>query len=220
MIMTDLIQILVVDDHVVVREGLSALLVPRNGMEVVGEAVDGAEAVEKAHLLQPDVILMDLNLPVKSGLEAITEIIQENPDARILVLTSFDEESNLSAAIEAGALGYLSKNSSTQELFHAVQGVAMGSLSVSQDVTQTLLQKLRYPTPTSQSNLSALTERELDVLRALGQGLSNQEIAEKLNIEITTVRSHISRILNKLGLDNRTQAALYAVESGLVQPKE
>ena len=220
MIMTDLIQILVVDDHVVVREGLSALLVPRNGMEVVGEAVDGAEAVEKAHLLQPDVILMDLNLPVKSGLEAITEIIQENPDARILVLTSFDEESNLSAAIEAGALGYLSKNSSTQELFHAVQGVAMGSLSVSQDVTQTLLQKLRYPTPTSQSNLSALTERELDVLRALGQGLSNQEIAEKLNIEITTVRSHISRILNKLKLDNRTQGALYAVKSGLVQPEE
>ena len=96
----------------------------------------------------------------------------------------------------------------------------MGSLSVSQEVTQTLLQKLRYPTPTSQSNLSALTERELDVLRALGQGLANQEIAEKLNIEITTVRSHISRILNKLNLDNRTQAALYAVESGLVQPKE
>ena len=189
-------------------------------MPLVVEAVDGAEAVEKAHLLQPDVILMDLNLPVKSGLEAITEIIHENPDARILVLTSFDEESNLSAAIEAGALGYLSKNSSTQELFHAVRGVAMGSLSVSQGVTQTLLQKLRYPTPSSQSNLSALTERELDVLRALGQGLSNQEIAEELSIEITTVRSHISRILNKLNLDNRTQAALYAVESGLVQPKK
>jgi len=218
--MTELIQVLVVDDHVVVREGLCALLIPRNGMEVVGEAVDGADAVEKARILKPDVILMDLNLPVMSGLEAITEIIRENPEARILVLTSFDDESNISAAIEAGALGYLSKNSSTHEMFHAIQGVAMGSLSVSPGVTRTILQHLRKPDPPFKSNVAALTERELDVLRALGQGLSNQEIAEKLNIEVTTVRSHISRILNKLGLDNRTQVALYAVETGLVQPKE
>jgi len=218
--MTELIQVLVVDDHVVVREGLCALLIPRNGMEVVGEAVDGAEAVEKARILKPDVILMDLNLPVMSGLEAITEIIRENPEARILVLTSFDDESNISAAIEAGALGYLSKNSSTHEMFHAIQGVAMGSLSVSPGVTRTIIQHLRKPDPPFKSNVAALTERELDVLRALGQGLSNQEIAEKLNIEVTTVRSHISRILNKLGLDNRTQVALYAVETGLVQPKE
>jgi len=218
--MTELIQVLVVDDHVVVREGLCALLIPRNGMEVVGEAVDGADAVEKARILKPDVILMDLNLPVMSGLEAITEIIRENPEARILVLTSFDDESNISAAIEAGALGYLSKNSSTHEMFHAIQGVAMGSLSVSPGVTRTIIQHLRKPDPPFKSNVAALTERELDVLRALGQGLSNQEIAEKLNIEVTTVRSHISRILNKLGLDNRTQVALYAVETGLVQPKE
>lgn len=218
--MTELIRILVVDDHVVVREGLSALLIPRNGMEVIGEAVDGAEAVEKAHSLNPDVILMDLNLPVKSGVEAITEIIEENSDARILVLTSFDEESKLSAAIEAGALGYLSKNSSTEELFHAVRGVAMGALSISPSATQTFLRDFRKPNIPSQSKLSYLTERELDVLRALGKGHSNQEIAEELNIEKTTVRSHISRILNKLDLDNRTQAALYAVEMGLVQPKE
>jgi len=218
--MTELIQVLVVDDHVVVREGLCALLIPRNGMEVVGEAVDGADAVEKARILKPDVILMDLNLPIMSGLEAITEIIRENPEARILVLTSFDDESNISAAIEAGALGYLSKNSSTHEMFHAIQGVAMGSLSVSPGVTRTIIQHLRKPDPPFKSNVAALTERELDVLRALGQGLSNQEIAEKLNIEVTTVRSHISRILNKLGLDNRTQVALYAVETGLVQPKE
>jgi len=218
--MTELIKILIVDDHVVVREGLSALLIPRNGMEVVGEAADGAEAVEKARSLQPDVILMDLNLPVIGGLEAITEILRENPDANILVLTSFDGESKISAAIEAGALGYLSKNSSTQELFHAVRGVAMGSLSVSPGVTQTLLRNIRKPDLPLQSEMPALTERELDVLRTLGQGLTNQEIAEKLNIEVTTVRSHISRILNKLGLGNRTQVALYAVEAGLVQPKE
>jgi len=196
------------------------MLIPRNGMEVVGEAADGAEAVEKARTLNPEVILMDLNMPVKSGLEAITEIVQENSEARILVLTSFDEESNLSAAFEAGALGYLSKNSSTQELLHSVRGVAMGSLSVSPGVSQTLLRQLRKLNPPPQSTVSALTKRELDVLRALGQGHSNQEIAEKLNIEVTTVRSHFSRVLKKLGLKNRTQVALYAVEIGLVQPEE
>jgi len=218
--MTEFIQVLVVDDHKVVREGLCAMLIPRNGMEVVGEAADGAEAVEKARTLNPEVILMDLNMPVKSGLEAITEIVQENSEARILVLTSFDEESNLSAAFEAGALGYLSKNSSTQELLHSVRGVAMGSLSVSPGVSQTLLRQLRKLNPPPQSTVSALTKRELDVLRALGQGHSNQEIAEKLNIEVTTVRSHFSRVLKKLGLKNRTQVALYAVEIGLVQPEE
>ena len=134
--MSDLIRVLVVDDHLVVREGLCALLIPYNGMEVVGEAADGTEAVEKARLLQPDVILMDLNLPVKSGLEAIVDIIRENPEARILVLTSYEEEAKLSAAIKAGALGYLLKNSLVRELFHAIRGVAMGSLSVSPDATQ------------------------------------------------------------------------------------
>lgn len=216
--MTDLIRVLVVDDHMVVREGLCALLIPYNGMEVVGEAVDGAEAVEKARLLQPDVILMDLNLPVKSGLEAIVEIIQENPQARILVLTSYDEESKLAAALKAGALGYIIKNSSAPELFHAIRGVAMGNLSVSPNATQVLLQNLRQPETTPPSPVSALTERELDVLRGLAQGQSDQKLAETLNIEKTTVRTHIKSILNKLDLDNRTQAALYAVEMGLGQP--
>ena len=218
--MSDLIKVLVVDDHMIVREGLCALLTPRNGMEVIGEAADGAEAVEKACLLQPDVILMDLNLPVKSGLEAIAEIIQENPQARILVLTSYDEESKLSAALKAGALGYIIKNSLAQELFHAIRGVAMGSLSLSPDATQVLLQNLRQPTVPPSSLKSTLTEREIDVLRGLTQGQSDQEIAEILNIEKTTVRSHVKSILNKLELENRTQAALYAMEMGLGQPKE
>jgi len=217
--MTDLIRVLVVDDHMVVREGLCALLIPYNGMEVVGEAVDGAEAVEKARLLQPDVILMDLNLPVKSGLEAIVEIIQENPQARILVLTSYDEESKLAAALKAGALGYIIKNSSAPELFHAIRGVAMGNLSVSPNATQVLLQNLRQPETTPPSPVSALTERELDVLRGLAQGQSDQKLAETLNIEKTTIRSHIKSILNKLELESRTQAALYAVDMGLDQPK-
>ena len=213
--MSDLIKILVVDDHMVVREGLCAVLTPRNGMEVVGEAADGAEAVEKARTLNPDVILMDLNLPVKSGLEATADIIRENPAARILVLTSFDEDENRSAAIRAGALGYVLKNTSASELFHAIRGVAMGSLSVSPAVTQAMLRDMRQPNPVPPSPEPALTTREREVLRGLAQGQSNQEIAETLNIEKTTVRSHISSILNKLGLDNRTQAALYAVEIGL-----
>jgi NarL family two-component system response regulator LiaR len=216
--MSDLIKILVVDDHMVVREGLCALLTPRNGMEVVGEAADGAEAVEKARTLKPDVILMDLNLPVKSGLEATAAIILENPAARILVLTSFDEDENISAAIRAGALGYVLKNTSASELFHAIRGVAMGSLSVSPAVTQAMLRDMRQPAPAPPSPEPALTTREREVLRGLAQGQSNQEIAETLNIEKTTVRSHISSILNKLDLDNRTQAALYAVEMGLGRP--
>lgn len=217
--MTDLIKVLVVDDHMVVREGLCALLTPRNGMEVVGEAADGVEAVEKALALQPDVILMDLNLPVKSGLKATADIMRNNPDARILVLTSYEEDANVSAAIKAGALGYLLKNSSAKELFHAVRGVAMGSLSISPRVTPALLQNLRRSDLPLSSPATDLTERELDVLRGLAQGQSNQQIAEALNIEKTTVRSHISSILSKLQLENRTQVALYAVKMGLDQPK-
>ncbi len=220
--MSDLIKILVVDDHMVVREGLCALLTPRNGMEVVGEAADGAEAVEKALTLNSDVILMDLNLPVKSGLEATADIIKENPAARILVLTSFDEEGDVSAAIRAGALGYVLKNTSTQELFHAIRGVTMGSLSVSPGITQTLVKNFHQPasTPSPSVPTSDLTERELDVLRDLAHGLSNQEIAGELQIEKSTVRSHISSILSKLDLENRTQAALYAVEMGLGRSRE
>ncbi|MCB0167955.1 MAG: response regulator transcription factor [Anaerolineae bacterium] len=220
--MTDHIKILVVDDHMVVREGLRALLTPRNGMEVIGEAVDGGEAVEMARTLSPDVILMDLNLPEKSGLEATAEIMRQNPHARILVLTSYEEEEHISAAVRAGALGYVLKNSSAPELFHAIRGVAMGSLSVSSNVTQILLKNFHQPAPAPPPSAPTfdLTERELDVLRGLAQGQSNQEIAESLNVEKTTVRSHISRILSKLGVDNRTQAALYAIEMGLSQPKE
>ncbi len=215
--MSDLIKILVVDDHIVVRQGLSALLTPRNGMEIVGEATDGAEAVEKALTLNPDVILMDLNMPVKSGLEATVEIIKENPAARILVLTSFDEEENVSAALRAGALGYILKNTSSQELFHAIRGVTMGSLSVSPGITQTLVKNFHQPasTPSPSVPVSDLTERELDVLRGLAHGLSNQELASELKVEKSTVRSHISSILSKLALENRTQAALYAVEMDL-----
>ena len=213
--MADFIRILIADDHMVVREGLRALLIPRNGMEVVGEAVDGADAVEKALALRPDVILMDVNMPVKSGLEATAEIIGENPEARILVLTSFGEEANVSTAIQAGALGYLLKNTPAPELLHTIRGVAMGNLTLGPEVARTIKQNLRPPTEPPPSPVPGLTGRELEVLRGVAQGLSNEEIAGALRIEKSTVRSHVSTILSKLDLDNRTQAALYAIEMGL-----
>ena len=212
--MSELIRILIADDHMVVRRGLGALLTPRNGMEVVGEASDGAEAVALARELQPDVILMDMVMPNKDGVTAIEEIRQFNPAARILVLTSFGEEDQISKAIKAGALGYLLKDTSPDQLFRAVRGAASGPLSLPQALARKLRQVLQRP-PQAEPLDSILTERELDVLKGIARGLSNQEIAAELAIGVTTVRSHVSSLLSKLGLTNRTQAALYAVERGL-----
>jgi len=209
--MSDLIRILIADDHFVVRQGLAALLVPRNGMEVVGEAATGREAVDLARTLQPDVILMDMIMPEMDGPEAITLIKQENPKARILVLTSFGESKQVSAAVQAGALGYLLKDSSPDDLLHAIRSVYRGNLVLPQD----LAVKLMQPQP-AVAALDQLTERETDVMRLLAQGQSNQEIARNLNISATTVRSHVSTILMKLDVSNRTQAVLVAQERHLV----
>ena len=210
-LMSELIRILIADDHYVVRQGLTALLTPRNGMEVVGEAATGREAVELARTLQPDVILMDMIMPELDGPAAITLIKHENPEARILVLTSFGESKQISAAIQAGALGYLLKDSSPDDLLHAIRSVHRGNLVLPQD----LALKLMQPQP-AVAALDQLTERETDVLRLLAQGQSNQEIAVNLSISTTTVRSHVSNILLKLGVSNRTQAALIAKERQLL----
>jgi DNA-binding NarL/FixJ family response regulator len=209
--MSELIRILIADDHFVVRQGLVALLTPRDGMEVVGEAATGREAVELASQLQPDVILMDMIMPELDGPAAITLIKQENPKARILVLTSFGESKQISAAIQAGALGYLLKDSSPDDLLHAIRSVYRGNLVLPQD----LAVKLMQPQPAA-TDLDQLTERETDVLRLLAQGQSNQEIAVNLSISTTTVRSHVSNILMKLNVANRTQAALAAQERNLL----
>lgn len=214
--MSDLLRILIADDHMVVRRGLRSLLKPRHGMEVVGEAADGVEAVALARELQPDVILMDLVMPHKDGLAAIEEIKQERLDARILVLTSFGEAGQVSKAITAGALGYLLKDSSPDQLFEAIRSVAGGNLSLPQETAHKLMQEMQRP-PQTESPESILTERELEVLKNLAQGLSNQEIARKLSIEVSTVSTHIRSLFSKLGLTNRTQAALYAVEHGLTE---
>lgn len=208
--MADLIRILVADDHYVVRQGLAALLVARNGMQVVGEAAAGKEAVDLARTLLPDVILMDMIMPGMDGPEAIALIKQDNPNARILVLTSFSESKQVAAAIQAGALGYLLKDSSPDDLLHAIRSVHRGSLVLTQDLAFKLMQA--QPAPVTDERL---TERETDVLRLLAQGQSNQEIAFNLHISMTTVRSHVSNILMKLDVSNRTQAALVAQERGL-----
>jgi NarL family two-component system response regulator LiaR len=190
---------------------LAALLVARNGMQVVGEAAAGKEAVDLARTLLPDVILMDMIMPGMDGPEAIALIKQDNPNARILVLTSFGESKQVAAAIQAGALGYLLKDSSPDDLLHAIRSVHRGSLVLTQDLAFKLMQA--QPAPVTDERL---TERETDVLRLLAQGQSNQEIAFNLHISMTTVRSHVSNILMKLDVSNRTQAALAAQERQLL----
>ena len=209
--MTALIRVLIVDDHFVVRQGLSALLVARNGMEVVGEATNGREAVALARKLQPDVILMDMMMPEMDGPTAIERIKAENPGAHILVLSSFGESKTVAVALQAGAMGYLLKDSSPDDLFHAIHSVHRGNVVLPQVLAKGLMQ----PTPSLPAS-ELLTERECDVLRCLTQDQSNQQIASSLGISATTVRSHVSSILQKLGVSNRTQAALVAREKHLV----
>jgi len=209
------IRVLIADDHPIVREGLSGLIKTEAGMELVGTAADGVEAILQARSLQPDVILLDLIMPRKDGIAAIKEIKAENPHARILVITSFAEDKKVFAAIEAGALGYLLKDSSPQELLRAIRDVHRGESSLHPTVARKLIRRLDRSSdlpPTKEP----LTEREVQVLKLVAQGRPNQEIATELVISDRTVGTHISNILNKLHLANRTQAALYALREGLV----
>jgi NarL family two-component system response regulator LiaR len=210
----DSIRILITDDHAVVREGLRTLIGTEPGMEVVGEAEDGFEAVQKACNLKPDVILLDMVMPRMDGLEAINEIKRECPEARILVLTSFSDDEKVFPAIKAGARGYLLKNAAPERLLNAIRDVHQGKPSMSSDIAKKLMHELQRSSelpPTEEP----LTQREMDVLRLVAQGLSNLEIAEVLVIGEGTVRSHVSNILAKLHLANRTQAALYALREGI-----
>jgi two-component system, NarL family, response regulator LiaR len=218
--MTQPIRILIADDHVIVRLGLSALIATEPNMAVVGEADDGQEAVLKARALRPNVILMDLSMPRKDGIEAIHEIKQENPDARILVITSFAEDDKVFPAIKAGAQGYLLKDSSPQELVQAIYDVHNGESSLDPAIARKLLRELNRPATPVVTSQASLTEREIEVVKLLAQGLANQEIAEQLVITERTVRSHVSSILGKLHVANRTQAALYALRQGIIPPVE
>ncbi len=212
--MTKIIRVLVVDDHVVVRQGIRALLATETDIEVVGEAENGQEAVAEAESLQPDVILMDLVMPEMDGIEAIGRITARQPEAQILVLTSFAADDKVFPAIKAGALGYLLKDSSPEELVGAIHQVHQGESSLHPTIARKLLQELSQP-PDKPATLEPLTEREVEVLKLVAQGRSNQEIAEALVISDATARTHVSNILHKLHLASRTQAALYALREGL-----
>jgi len=213
--MIEEISILIVDDHSIVREGQRALIDTEPGMTLVGEATNGAEAIELARSLNPDVIFMDLFMPGIGGIEAIEAIRAENPEARILVLTSFAEDEKVFTAVKAGALGYLLKDATPDELITAVRQVSRGEPAMNSTIANKLMRELQRESSLPPTE-DPLTERELEILKLVAQGLSNQEIAEKLVISERTVRTHVSNILSKLHLANRTQAALYALREGFV----
>ena len=214
MTLAENIRVLIVDDHDIVREGQRALINTEPGMEVIGEARNGIEAVELAEKLQPDVILLDLQMPKKDGIVASEEIKKGNPEARILVLTSFAEDDRVFAAIKAGAMGYLLKDSSPHKILQSIREVFHGVTSIEPRIASKLMREIQR-TSNAPPTEEPLTIREMEVIRRIAEGLSNQEIAERLVISERTVRTHVTNILGKLHLANRTQAALYALREGL-----
>lgn len=213
------IQVLIADDHAVVRQGVRTLISTEPGMTVVGEAADGVEAVRLARELSPDVILLDLVMPRLGGLDALQQILDHDPEARVLVLTSFAQDDQLFPTIQAGALGYLLKDASPDELLNAIRQVSQGQVALAPSVARRVMEQLRK-SPAREPLPEPLTDREIQVLRLVAQGLSNQQIAQALVLSPATVRTHVGNILGKLGLNNRTQAALYALREGLITLSE
>lgn len=210
--MNETIRVLITEDHTVVRAGLRALISSEPGLEVVGEAGDGIEAIEKVRTLQPDVILMDISMPRMDGITAIAQIKLEHPQAKILVLTSFVDDDKVFAAIKAGALGYLLKESSPDDLLRGIRSMHRGESWLHPAIAIKLIRELHAPTKVNLEE--PLTSRELEILNLVAQGLANKEIAKQLEISERTVRTHVSNILEKLHLTNRTQATLYALKKG------
>lgn len=205
------IRILITDDHSVVRQGLRMFLELDPELEIVGEAANGAEAVAMARELQPDVVLMDLLMPVMHGITAISTIRRELPGIEVVALTSVLEDASVVGAVRAGAIGYLLKDTNADELRRAVKAAAGGQVQLSPEAATRLMREVRAP-----EGPEPLTERETDVLRLLADGQSNKEIARNLSIGEKTVKTHVSSILAKLGVQSRTQAVLAAMRSGLI----
>lgn len=214
----DLIRVLVVDDHAIVRSGIRAVLEITPDIELVGEATNGADAIQQDRTLQPDLILMDLVMPDVDGVEAIRRIKAQRPGARILVLTTFAGEDMVLSAIKAGASGYQLKDTSPQALVEAIREVYRGEASLHPAIAQTLLQEISAP-PKQPPTTQPLTPREVEVLQWLAQGEENRDIARRLCISEATVRTHLSNIMAKLHLASRTQAALFAVRARLAPEK-
>jgi two-component system, NarL family, response regulator LiaR len=213
------LRIIIADDHTVVREGLAAILGGQADMSLVGVAMNGAEAVALASQFKPDVILMDLVMPKMDGLAAIQAIMTADPEARILVLTSFADDERVFPAIKAGAMGYLLKDTPREDLLQAIRNVAQGIISLHPSIARRIIREVRQPAepprPPAWDPAVALTEREMETLRLIARGLSNQEMAAAMTIQETTVAKYVSAVLAKLHLANRTQAALYAIRMGL-----
>jgi NarL family two-component system response regulator LiaR len=215
-----MIRLLIVDDHSIVREGLRTLLAEATDVEIVGEAADGPSAVAQAETLRPDVMLLDLMLPGFNGIEVTRRVRQALPQCRILLLTSFAEDQNVVSAMQAGAAGYLLKDVLQDDLLAALRQSMGGEPVLHPEAQRKLIEHLTRPlsaTPAgaSAAHVAELTEREHDVLRLIAQGRSNREIADQLHITEGTVKGHVSNILSKLHLQDRTQAALFAVRHGL-----
>lgn len=209
------IRVLITDDHAVVRQGLRMFLELDPDLEIVGEAADGAEAVRLAKGLRPDVVLMDLLMPVMDGIAAIAAIRQTMPDVEVVALTSVLEDASVVSAVRAGATGYLLKDTDAEELRRAVKAAAAGQVQLSPEAAIRLMREVRSP-----ESPETLTERETEVLQLLARGQANKEIARNLSIGEKTVKTHVSNILGKLGVQSRTQAALHAMRVGLVPPED
>ncbi|WOV84520.1 response regulator transcription factor [Sporosarcina jeotgali] len=211
-----MIRVLLADDHEMVRIGVSAYLGTQPDMEVVGEAVDGGDAVEKALELRPDIILMDMVMPVMTGAEATKAIIQQWPEAKIIVVTSFLDDDKVYPALEAGAASYILKTSNAKRIAQAIRETVQGQTVLEPEVTVKMMEKMRSG-GSDQPLHDDLTQRELETLLLLAQGKSNQEIADELFISLKTVKTHVSNVLSKLDVQDRTQAVIYAFHHKLVQ---
>ena len=209
------IRILITDDHGVVRQGLRMFLSLDPDIQVVGEASDGREALAMARELEPDVVLMDLLMPVMDGISATEAIRSELPDVEVIALTSVLEDTSVTGAVRAGAIGYLLKDTDAEELSRAIKAAAEGRVHLAPEAAARLMREVRAP-----ENPEALTDRETEVLKLLARGKANKQIADGLYVSEKTVKAHVSSILMKLGVQSRTQAALYAVRTGLVSIDE
>lgn len=213
------IKILLADDQALFREGLRLVLAAQSDLEVVGEATNGVEALQLAATLRPHIILMDMRMPVMGGVEATRRLQETQPACRVIVLTTFDEDELLFEGLRAGAVGYLLKAVSSPRLLEAIRTVARGEAILDPAVTSKVMSaftRLASPTPQAQPLIEPLSEREIEVLRLLASGVSNQEIAEQLIVAVNTVKRHVSNIMGKLGVENRTQAVAKARELGLL----
>jgi NarL family two-component system response regulator LiaR len=212
---TPKIRLVIADDHKMVREGLKAFIAPTPGFEIIGEACNGLEAVDLAARLLPDIILLDLVMPEMDGIGATREIKKNNPDVKIIIITSYVEEIKVIAAIKAGASGYLLKDSSPQEIERAIREVYQGESAFPSRIASILVRELNRSEKAAEKSVH-LSEREIEILKLIALGMTNQEIADRLFLSVWTIRTYVSGILDRLQVENRTQAALFALREGLV----